>query len=62
MYQNFPYNRPLDMSFIHQIQQGLPTSFVESLIKRKTLTRQELFTFIPHSYLGTPFEREPLKS
>lgn len=47
MHQSFPYNRPLDMSFIHRIQEGLPTSFVESLIKRKTLTRQELFTFIP---------------
>lgn len=47
MHQNFPYNRPLDMNLMHKIQEGLPTAFAESLIKRKTLSRQELFTFIP---------------
>lgn len=43
----FPHDRPFDMDFIHRIQEGLPTTHVESLIKHKTLTRQELFTFIP---------------
>lgn len=46
MHHNFPYNRPLDMDFIHRIQEGLPTAVVESLIKQKTFTRQELYSFI----------------
>lgn len=46
MHHNFPYNRPLDMNFIHRIQEGLPTTIVESLIKQKTFTRQELYSFI----------------
>lgn len=46
MHHNFRYNHPLDMDFIRQIQEGLSTSVVESLIKQKTLSRQEIYSFI----------------
>ena len=36
----------IDMTLIRQIQEGLPTSSVEALLKRKTLSLQELYKFI----------------
>lgn len=36
----------LDMALIRQIQEGFPTSIVEALLKRKTLSLQELYKFI----------------
>lgn len=36
----------VDMTLIRQIQEGFPTSFVEALLKKDTLTLQELYKFI----------------
>ena len=41
------FSRSADMALIHRIQKGFPTAVAESLLKDKTLTRQELYKFIP---------------
>lgn len=41
------FSRSVDMALIHRIQEGFPTSTVDALLKHKTLTRQELYKFIP---------------
>ncbi|OJW50140.1 MAG: hypothetical protein BGO67_02085 [Alphaproteobacteria bacterium 41-28] len=40
-------SRSVDMALIHRIQEGFPTAVAESLLKHNTLTRQELYKFIP---------------
>lgn len=37
---------PLNMTLIRKIQEGLPTSSVEILLRKKTLSLQELYKFI----------------
>ncbi|MBS0271534.1 MAG: DUF2384 domain-containing protein [Proteobacteria bacterium] len=41
------FSRSVDMALIHRIQEGFPTTAVDALLKHKTLTRQELYKFIP---------------
>lgn len=41
------FSRSVDMALIHRIQEGFPTTAVDTLLKHKTLTRQELYKFIP---------------
>lgn len=35
-----------DMALVRQIQEGFPISIVEALLRRKTISLQELYTFI----------------
>lgn len=44
--RNASHSVSVDMALIRQIQEGFPTSTVESLLKRKTLSLQELYKFI----------------
>lgn len=39
-------SNPIDMALIREIQEGFPTSTVESMLKKKILTLQELYKFI----------------
>jgi putative toxin-antitoxin system antitoxin component (TIGR02293 family) len=41
------FSQSVDMDLIHRIQKGFPTAVAESLLKHNTLTRKELYKFIP---------------
>ncbi len=47
MRPSFPHSDTINMALVHRLQEGLPTTVVDSLIKHKALTRQELYTLIP---------------